>query len=165
MDTISAFLGAIRDREVSAVQADGPFAVGAKVIFVIAGGNMAGADFVTGTVEKITTSGRSTFLAIRSDSGIAFVRRSCDVQPLTDWRERVDRAVASAVGNGDGPLPIRMHPDTPAGPGVSVYWMFGAVLFVGIYTTETTGTGYRWDNGLDQPPTVVDWDLDGPGCA
>lgn len=62
-----------------------------------------------------------------------------------------------------GPLPIVLHP--AEGPGVQVFWMPHGVLLVGIYTTERKGTVYRWDNGLEQPPAVIYWDLDGPGCG
>lgn len=62
-----------------------------------------------------------------------------------------------------GPLPIALHP--AEGPSVQVFWMPHGVLLVGIYTTARKGTVYRFDKGLEQPPTVIHWDLDGPECG
>ena len=49
-------------------------------------------------------------------------------------------------------------------PGVKVHYLPDGRLVVGIYPTERRGTVYRWDNGLDELPSVICWDLDGPPC-
>lgn len=148
---------------VRAAEKSGPFAIGGRVVFTITHPDL-GADIAEGTVRKITESGRSVFLLIETGHGITFTRHACDVQPASDWRERVDRAVAEAVGEGDGPVPILLHPDSPPGPAVSVYWMHGSVLVLGIYTSATTGIVYRWQDGPEQAPAVIHWDLSGPEC-
>jgi len=61
------------------------------------------------------------------------------------------------------PLPIALDGTPP--PGVKVHFLpDGGPLVVGIYPTARHGTVYRWDDGLDAPPRVIRWDLDGPGC-
>ena len=153
-----------RGIEISSVETDGRYTIGDQVAFVL------DSDFACeGTVREIRTADMRpgnpvTRLTIESAHGLTFIRHACDVQHVTGWQDRVDPAVAEAVGAGHGPLPIRLHPDTPAGPAVSVHWLYDRVLVVGIYHTERTGTVYRWDNGLEEAPTVGYWDLDGPEC-
>ena len=106
----------------------------------------------------------AVFADIELDSGETVRWRAREVSLVSDWRDRVDPCLAESYGDGSGPLPIRLHPDSPAGPAVDVHWMHASVLLVGIYTTARKGTVYRWDKGLDQAPTVILWDLDGPEC-
>lgn len=73
------------------------------------------------------------------------------------WQDRVDPAVAAAVGDGSGPLPVRLHPDVPHGPAVEVFWQHGCILTVAIYPDAGHGTVYRWDNGLDELPSTIFW--------
>ncbi len=50
-------------------------------------------------------------------------------------------------------------------PGIKIHFLpAGGPLFLGIYMTARKGIVYRWDNGLQKPPTVIHWDLDGPPC-
>src|ERR1039458_1938023 len=154
-----------RGIELRSVETDGRYTIGDEVAFVLDSGLAC-----EGTVKEIRTSHMPsgnivTRLTIESAQGLPFIRHACDVQHVTGWQDRVDPAVAEAVGDGHGPLPIRLHPDTPAGPAVRVFWMADSVLCVGIYTTERTGTVYRWDNGPEAAPKVIRWNLDGPACS
>jgi hypothetical protein len=52
-------------------------------------------------------------------------------------------------------LPIDTDP-TPM-PGIKVYYLPDDVLVVGIYPDTDHGTVYRWEDGPDAPPVVIEW--------
>jgi hypothetical protein len=149
--------------EVSTAESAGHLALNGRAVFNSCNDWHRDAIPTEGTVTQIVKSGGSVFVTIRSDAGVEFTRHASDVQPAANWRDRVDPAVAAAAGELGGPLPIRLHPDSPPGPAVEAYWMHGEVLVVGVYPDETHGTVYRWDAGLDAAPTVIHWEA--PHCA
>jgi hypothetical protein len=160
----AGLLDAVRQIPVSHPESVGRISIGGRVAFTFYKDDGTDASIGEGTVRKITQAGSSAFLLIETDRGVFVTRHAGDVAPATE-RERVDPVVAEAFGDGHGPLPVRLHPDVPFGPAVEVTWMHGSALLIGIYTTPRNGTVYRWDNGLEQAPTVIDWDLDGPECG
>jgi hypothetical protein len=154
--------GKIAATAVRKVQSAGQCAVNSRVVFT-SRADQGPAIVWEGTVTQIARVAGGVFVTIRSDEGAEFIRRACDVQPAAPWRDRVDPAVAASAGELDGPLPIRLHPDSPPGPAVEAWWMHGEVLVVGVYPDETHGTVYRWDAGPDAAPTVIHWAA--PHCA
>lgn len=155
-------LDRIRSIPVSDVESDGRLTVGDRVAFTFTEDDGRGTRIAEGKITQIRKVRTSTFVLIDAD-GAHVTRHAADVQPVTDWRDRMDPVVVAGFGAGSGPLPILTHPDT--GPHVEVSWMDGSVLLLGVYTTDRTGIVYRFDNGLEQPPTVIHWDLDGPECG
>lgn len=73
--------------------------------------------------------------------------------PFRDWyKADVERRVAAQL-----PISTASFFDARP-PGVKVhYFPDGGPLCVGIYPDADHGILYRWDNGPDEPPTVIPW--------
>jgi hypothetical protein len=80
-------------------------------------------------------------------------------------RATISQATATPPARGEMALPLAIDISHTPAPGVKVYYLPGTdVLVVGIYPTARKGTVYRWQDGAENPPVVIDWNLDGPPC-